>query len=161
MKKERDVNLPRLAVILSVMLAAAAAGSMFAQTADGNRLALCAPGLKAAVLFELALVLTLFISGFIRGGSISVLLCDAIKGFALSARATFLIKTCEAGGYAICVPAFLGGALSASGTLLLSLRAVDLSVSKRYNNIGADGSYYSAAALCALLCAAGAVVAAL
>ena len=157
MKSKKDANTARVAILLLIMLAAAALGSRSAAV-FGERWTdrLLRPGFKTAALFNAFLSALIFISGFFGGGSFIALIAAGVKGFALSAFATLIIKTYGLRGYASCAPAFAGGAVSTLGIILLSLRAVDLSVLKRYNNIKADGSYYAAAAVCLLLCTAGA-----
>ena len=157
MKSKKDANIPRLAVLLFIMLLAAALGSRSAAL-FGERWTdrLLRPEFKTAALFNAAISFFIFISGFFGGGSFIALLAAGVKGFVLSASATLIILTYGFRGYASCAPAFAGGAVSSLGIILLSLRAVDLSVLKRYNNIKPDGSYYAAASVCLLLCMAGA-----
>lgn len=158
LKTDKDFNVPRFIISLTIMTAAAVIGSYFASGAGERWFFLTRAGFKNLLIFDLAVLLVIFLSGFLPRGSIIALMALAVKGFRLSAAATICIRLYGTRGYFFSIPAFLGGLLSVTGITLLSMRAIDLSVEKRYNNIKADRSFFAALFICAALCAAGAAV---
>lgn len=101
------------------------------------------------------LLLLMFVSGFLRPGCVIALILAAVKGFRLSAVATFGVIKMGNGGYALSMAAwFLPGFLSMTALLLLGRQAMGWAAvrsrlpARRGKFLLPDGTYYVTAAIC-------------
>ena len=129
--REQDRRLPALG--LAVLLGALG-GSLLCARWPWLQSTLSDRGQALGVFWQalwpdLILLVLMLLSGFLRAGCLTALLTAAVKGFFLSAFATFLVLEKGSGGYvqALCT-ALLPGFFSLSALLLLGRQAMGLSL---------------------------------
>lgn len=148
---------------MSIFFAGAIIGSFFAASMDIGDGILnsyinigepTAASLRKIILLDVALMLLIFISAFLKAGMFLPPVAICIKGFFLSLLITTFIKVLGAKGYFTAFfAAFFSGFLALSCMILLGLQAMEISsVRRRFRGrrrpFKIDRAYYITACIC-------------
>lgn len=160
----------RLPALGGAFLLGALAGSLCCTRLEGLQGAMLQRGQAGLTLWqafwpELALLLVMLLSGFLRPGCLTALIAMAVKGFFLSAESTAQVLQLGNLGYgAALADVLLPGFFAVAALILLGRQAMGWSALRlryppgRGKQIRPDSAYFLTAAICVMLLVLSALI---